>query len=46
MRHPDMPAGIFRLLWDRMLTGRPAGAYVRNLAKDGSHYYCALADPP
>ncbi|MFI6455572.1 PAS domain-containing protein [Streptosporangium amethystogenes] len=39
VRHPDMPAGVFQLLWDRMLTGRPAGAYVRNLAKDGSHYW-------
>ncbi len=39
VRHPDMPAGVFRLMWDRLLTGRPAGAYVQNLAKDGSHYW-------
>ncbi|GAA3107162.1 PAS domain-containing protein [Streptosporangium carneum] len=39
VRHPDMPAGVFRLMWDRLLTGRPAGAYVRNLAKDGSDYW-------
>ncbi|WP_067185528.1 PAS domain-containing protein [Microtetraspora niveoalba] len=39
VRHPAMPSGVFRLMWDRLLTGRPAGAYVRNLAKDGSHYW-------
>ncbi|MER7505434.1 PAS domain-containing protein [Nonomuraea pusilla] len=39
VRHPGMPAGAFRLIWERLLHGRPAGAYVRNLAKDGSHYW-------
>lgn len=39
VRHPEMPAGVFRMMWDRLLAGRPAGAYVRNLAKDGSHYW-------
>ncbi|GAA3165932.1 hypothetical protein GCM10010466_65920 [Planomonospora alba] len=39
VRHPDMPAGVFRLVWDRLLSGRPAGAYVQNLAKDGSRYW-------
>lgn len=39
VRHPDMPAGAYRLMWDRLLAGRPMGAYVQNLAKDGSHYW-------
>jgi PAS domain-containing protein len=39
VRHPDMPAGVFRLMWDRLLAGRPAGAYVRNMARDGSAYW-------
>ncbi|SDQ81729.1 PAS domain-containing protein [Thermostaphylospora chromogena] len=39
VRHPDMPAGVFRLIWSRLLAGRPAGAYVRNLTKDGGHYW-------
>lgn len=39
VRHPDMPAGAYRLMWDRLLAGRPMGAYVKNLAKDGSHYW-------
>lgn len=39
VRHPEMPAGVFRLMWDRLLAGRPVGAYVLNLAKDGGHYW-------
>jgi aerotaxis receptor len=39
VRHPDMPAGAFRLMWDRLLAGRPMAAYVENLAKDGSSYW-------
>ncbi|GLX01341.1 PAS domain-containing protein [Microtetraspora sp. NBRC 16547] len=39
VRHPDMPAGVFRLMWNRLLAGRPAGAYVQNRAKDGSTYW-------
>ncbi len=38
VRHPHMPAGAFRLLWDRLLEGRPAAAYVLNRAKDGATY--------
>jgi aerotaxis receptor len=39
VRHPDMPAGAYRLMWDRLLAGRPMGAYVKNLARDGSYYW-------
>ncbi|MEV0595757.1 PAS domain-containing protein [Nonomuraea cavernae] len=39
VRHPGMPAGVFMALWERLLAGRPAGAYMQNLAKDGSHYW-------
>jgi PAS domain-containing protein len=39
IRHPAMPCGAFRLMWDRLLAGRPMGAYVLNLAKDGSYYW-------
>ncbi len=38
IRHPDMPGGAFRLMWDTLLAGRPFAAYVRNLAKDGVTY--------
>jgi aerotaxis receptor len=39
IRHPEMPAGAFTIMWDRLLSGRPMVAYVKNLAKDGSAYW-------
>jgi aerotaxis receptor len=39
IRHPDMPRGVFWLLWDTLKAGRPIGAYVKNLARDGLHYW-------
>ena len=38
IRHPDMPAGCFKLMWDAILAGRPFCCYVNNLARDGSTY--------
>ena len=39
IRHPDMPACVFKLLWDTLQTGNEIFAYVVNLAKNGSHYW-------
>lgn len=39
VRHPDMPRAVFRLLWDRLHKNQPTGAYVKNRAKDGRHYW-------
>jgi aerotaxis receptor len=39
VRHPDMPAGAFRIMWDRLLAGLPVAGYVENLAKDGGTYW-------
>ena len=39
VRHPDMPAGAFAIMWDRLLSGQPMVAYVKNLAKDGVAYW-------
>jgi PAS fold len=39
IRHPDMPKGVFQLLWDRIRAGKSTGAYVRNQAQDGLHYW-------
>ena len=39
IRHPDMPAGVFKLLWDELEGGREIFAYVLNLAADGAHYW-------
>ncbi|TDD37174.1 PAS domain S-box protein [Nonomuraea terrae] len=39
VRHPDMPGGLFRLVWDGLQAGRPMGAYMRNRTKDGRFYW-------
>lgn len=39
IRHPDMPRGVFKLLWDTVRDKRECNAYVKNMAKDGSFYW-------
>lgn len=39
IRHPDMPRGVFRLLWRNLGERRELFAYVMNLAGDGAHYW-------
>ncbi|QID17564.1 PAS domain-containing protein [Nitrogeniibacter mangrovi] len=39
IRHPDMPRGVFRLLWDSISSGKEIFAYVKNMSKDGSYYW-------
>ncbi|BCJ42584.1 chemotaxis protein [Actinoplanes ianthinogenes] len=39
IRHPDMPRGVFKLLWDALGEQREIFAYVLNLAADGAHYW-------
>ena len=39
IRHPDMPRGVFKLLWDTIATQREIFAYVKNMSKDGSFYW-------
>lgn len=39
VRHPDMPRAVFQLLWQRILNGEEIFAYVKNLAKNGDHYW-------
>ncbi len=39
IRHSEMPRAVFYLLWDRIRAGLPVGAYVKNRAKDGRHYW-------
>jgi aerotaxis receptor len=38
IRHPSMPSGCFKLMWDEILDGRPFCCYINNLARDGSTY--------
>lgn len=39
IRHPDMPRGVFKFLWDNIAAGQEVFAYVKNMAKDGSFYW-------
>ena len=39
VRHPSMPRGVFKLLWDELAAGREVFAYVINLTKTGDHYW-------
>ena len=39
IRHPNMPRGVFWLLWDQIRKGKPIGAYVKNKAKSGEYYW-------
>jgi PAS domain S-box-containing protein len=39
IRHPDMPRGVFKFLWDTIQDKNECNAYVKNLAKDGSFYW-------
>jgi len=39
IRHPDMPRGIFQLLWDTLKQGREFFGYVKNMSRDGSFYW-------
>ena len=38
IRHPEMPGGAFRLIWDELEAGRPVAAYIANQARDGLRY--------
>jgi PAS domain S-box-containing protein len=39
IRHPDMPRGVFKLLWDRLKGGQEVFAYVKNITKSGAYYW-------
>ncbi len=39
VRHPDMPRGVFHLLWETVKAGEEFNGYVKNLRKDGGFYW-------
>lgn len=39
IRHPDMPKVVFKLLWDRIKSGKEVFAYVVNRSRNGDHYW-------
>lgn len=46
LRHPDMPKGVFWLMWDGLKRGEPQAAVVKNKTKDGNHYWVIAAIAP
>lgn len=39
IRHPDMPRCVFKLLWDTISARGEIFAYVKNMARNGDHYW-------
>jgi PAS domain S-box-containing protein len=39
VRHPDMPRGVFKFLWDTLESKQECFAYVKNRSKDGGFYW-------
>ena len=39
LRHPEMPRAAFKDLWATVSAGKKWHGYVKNLCKDGSHYW-------
>jgi len=39
IRHPDMPAVIFKYLWDTLKSEKEVNAYVKNRSKNGNYYW-------
>lgn len=39
IRHPGMPACVFRFLWQTIQAGKEIFAYVVNQARNGDHYW-------
>jgi len=39
VRHPDMPRGAFKLLWDTLKGGREFFGYVKNMTSNGDFYW-------
>ena len=39
VRHPDMPRGVFKYLWDTLAQKKECFAFVKNMSKDGGFYW-------
>jgi aerotaxis receptor len=46
VRHPDMPRGLYCLMWDRLKVGKHVCAYVQNRARDGRPYWVLAVMAP
>ena len=46
VRHPDMPPSAFKWLWDTLKEERPWRGMVKNLCKNGDHYWVRATVAP
>lgn len=46
IRHPDMPRGVFKALWDTVAAGGEFMGYVKNLSADGRFYWVLATVTP
>lgn len=46
VRHPDMPAEAFEVMWHHLKTGRPWMGMVKNRCKNGDHYWVSAYVTP
>ncbi len=46
IRHPDMPRGVFRMLWSTLKAKSEFLGFVKNLCKDGSYYWVFASVTP
>jgi PAS domain S-box-containing protein len=46
VRHPEMPRGVYRLMWRTIKSGQEFFGFVKNLAQDGSFYWVFASVTP
>ncbi|WP_457597292.1 PAS domain-containing protein [Hydrogenimonas sp.] len=46
IRHPDMPKGIFKSMWQTVAKGKIWRGYIKNLRKDGKYYWVLVYAQP
>lgn len=46
VRHPDMPAAVYKAMWDTLQAGKPWMGVVKNRCKNGDHYWVSAYVTP
>ncbi|THF64679.1 PAS domain S-box protein [Pseudothauera nasutitermitis] len=39
VRHPDMPRGVYQMMWETLKAGNEFFGFVKNLTANGDHYW-------
>lgn len=46
VRHPDMPAAVYKAMWETLKAGKPWMGAVKNRCKNGDHYWVSAYVTP